>query len=323
MGHDEAVPKHPYPLGWFVVAFSEELAVGDVVARRYFGRDLVLFRSDSGTPVVLDAHCPHLGAHLGVGGRVVGESIRCPFHAWRFGADGGCVEVPYSKRIPKAARSRAYPVAEKNGVVMMHYAHDGRAPTYEIPVLAEYGAPGWSAWTHRTLRVRTQPREIVENVVDLAHFPVVHRNRIDTFENEFVGERAIQRATGGGVPDGPHTSAEFDYRSEAVYYGPGYQITAMHHRIASILLNAHTPIDTHEVELRFAMSIQVDGAPAKVARIADAYVEDIALGFGKDVAIWEHKRWRDRPALVAEDGPIGELRRWYEQFYVEESSSLG
>lgn len=314
------MPKHPFPLGWFVVAFSSELGAGDVLTRRYFGRDLVLFRTESGRAVVLDAHCPHLGAHLGVGGCVVGESIQCPFHAWRFDAEGGCVDVPYAKRIPKTARTRAYPVDEKNGVVLMHYAHDGRAPTYVIPELAEHGAPGWSGWLHRTLRIRTQAREIVENVVDLAHFPVVHRNRIDTFENEFVGERAIQRATGGGVPDGPHTSAEYDYRSEATYYGPGYQITSMHHRIESLLLNAHTPIDEHEIELRFAMSIRVAGDAKKVRRVAEAYVEDIASGFAKDVAIWEHKRWRDRPVLVAEDGPIGELRRWYEQFYVDEAA---
>lgn len=310
--------KHPYPVGWFVVAFSEELAAGQVLPKRYFGRDLVLFRTDDGVPVAMDAHCPHLGAHLGIGGRVIDGCIRCPFHAWRFDREGRCVEVPYARAIPPRARVRTYPVEEKNGVVLLHYAPDSRAPTYTIPALPEYGAPGFTRWFHRTLRIRTQSREIVENVVDLAHFPTVHRNRIDTFENEFVGERAIQRATGGGIPDGPHDSPEFDYRSEATYYGPGYQITAMHHRLETRLLNAHTMIDEHEVELRFGMMLRMGGDEARIARIADAYVDDIQSGFQKDVAIWEHKRWRERPVLVDEDGPIGALRRWYAQFYVDE-----
>src|SRR5689334_23634300 len=45
----------------------------------------------------LPIYCPHLGAHLGIGGTVVGDSIKCPFHAWRFGGDGACVDVPRSE----------------------------------------------------------------------------------------------------------------------------------------------------------------------------------------------------------------------------------
>ena len=74
----------PIPFGWFFVAYSDELAVGDVKPLHYFGRDLVLFRNESGQAGLLDAYCPHLGAHLGYGGEVQGDSIRCPFHAWAF-----------------------------------------------------------------------------------------------------------------------------------------------------------------------------------------------------------------------------------------------
>lgn len=312
---------HPYPVGWFVVAFSEELERGAVLARRYFGRDLVLFRTEAGRATLMDAHCPHLGAHLGVGGNVVGESIRCPFHAFRFGVDGACVEVPYARSIPPKARVRTYPMDEKNGVVLAYYAPDDRAPDYVIPEIPEYGTELFASWSRRTMRVRTKPREVVENVVDVAHFPVVHENRIDTFENEFVGERAIQRATGGGIPDGKHTGVEYDYASVATYFGPGYQITEMHHRIDTLLLNAHTMIDEHELELRFGVMMRMTGDPEKRARIAERYAEDLLVGFQKDVAIWEHKRWRETPVLVAEDGPIGELRKWYAQFYVPEPAA--
>ncbi len=75
----------------------------------YLGRDLVLFRGDDGTARVFDAHCPHLGAHLGVGGRVCGDGIACPFHGWRFDGEGQLVEVPGLDRPPRAA-ARAWPV---------------------------------------------------------------------------------------------------------------------------------------------------------------------------------------------------------------------
>ena len=77
-----------------------------------------LYRGEDGDAHVLDAHCPHLGAHLAVGGKVEGECLRCPFHGWLFeGDDGRCVEIPYGEgeRIPAKARARAYPIVERNG----------------------------------------------------------------------------------------------------------------------------------------------------------------------------------------------------------------
>ena len=86
----------PIPFGWYALAPSSELAVGDVKPLHYFGRELVLFRTESGQPAVLNAFCPHLGAHLGHGGHVEGESISCPFHAWKFDGDGFCTDLPYA-----------------------------------------------------------------------------------------------------------------------------------------------------------------------------------------------------------------------------------
>ena len=64
----------------------------------YFGRDLVLFRGADGAPRVLDAYCPHLGAHLAVGGRVEDDCIRARSTGGSSPATTGrCVEVPYDE----------------------------------------------------------------------------------------------------------------------------------------------------------------------------------------------------------------------------------
>src|SRR5512139_1384917 len=96
------------PMGWFLVGYTGEIAPGQAKPLRYFGKDLVLFRTESGEITLLDAFCPHLGAHLGHGGKVKGEEIECPFHAWRFGTDGQCKAVPYAKRMPKQAAVRKW-----------------------------------------------------------------------------------------------------------------------------------------------------------------------------------------------------------------------
>jgi 3-ketosteroid 9alpha-monooxygenase subunit A len=40
-------------------------------------------------------------------------------------------------------------------------------------------------------------------------------------------------------------------------------------------------------------------------------------GFMQDVEIWLNKAPVQNPLLCEEDGPVYQLRRWYEQFYVD------
>lgn len=40
----------PIPNGWFIVAMAGDIAAGESQALHYFGRDLVLYRTDDGLP---------------------------------------------------------------------------------------------------------------------------------------------------------------------------------------------------------------------------------------------------------------------------------
>ena len=303
-----------FATGWFIVAAADELPPGKVLPLRYFGRSLVAFRGESGAASVLDAHCPHLGADLGVGGTVVGDSVRCPFHAWRFDGKGACVEIPYcaSGKIPPRAQIKSWPVLERNGFVFVWHDRLDRAPTYEIPAIAEHGDPAWTPWTLRKMTIKTAPCEIIENVADAGHFPRVHGTDLETFENEFVDHMAIQRSSGVAHPFGGGSDR---FKLTATYYGPAYQVTEMESFFPNRLINAHTPIDERSLDLRFGVMLKKVGSDEKMARYSAGYVENLQVGFGQDVAIWENKVWRDRPVLCDGDGAIGALRRWYRQFY--------
>src|SRR5689334_11852890 len=94
-------PRYPtFTNGWFQVAWSCELAAGQVRNLKCFGAELVLFRGHGGVASVVDAYCPHLGAHVGIGGRVVGDCVECPFHGWQFDGGGACTSIPYANKIP-------------------------------------------------------------------------------------------------------------------------------------------------------------------------------------------------------------------------------
>jgi phenylpropionate dioxygenase-like ring-hydroxylating dioxygenase large terminal subunit len=59
-----------------MIGWSEEFVPGTVKAMKYLGSDLVAYRTYDGRLSVLDAYCPHMGAHLGYGGCVDGETKR-------------------------------------------------------------------------------------------------------------------------------------------------------------------------------------------------------------------------------------------------------
>src|SRR5688500_6064156 len=92
----ERMPR--LPRAWYWLADSRSLARGPV-ARSLLGRRVVAFRTAAGRFAALDARCSHLGADLGRG-KVLGESIQCPFHHWCYDVDGHCRHVPRQSTVP-------------------------------------------------------------------------------------------------------------------------------------------------------------------------------------------------------------------------------
>src|ERR1700740_2438980 len=127
----------PFPDSWFRVASSDDVAQGQMIPIRAFGRDLICFRGDSGRVSVLDAYCAHLGANIGAGGFVDGDNVVCPFHHWRYDGDGRNVMIPYRDKPQRAARLGCLPTIEANGHVLAGPPPPGAAPAWEPPRLPQ------------------------------------------------------------------------------------------------------------------------------------------------------------------------------------------
>ncbi|MFO0696080.1 MAG: hypothetical protein U0230_21130 [Polyangiales bacterium] len=308
--HAPAGRRSTYPWGWFVVALEHELEPGRVLPMSYFGMDLVAFRAEDGTARVASGRCPCCGFRFEPEDGVPG-GVQCPRSRVRF--DGEGLGAPALGGWEP--RLRGLPTHASHGFVFAWYHPTGGKPSFAIPPVVEHGKPGWLDWEVRCLEIATHPREIVENVVDFGHFIPVHQTDPKRFENAFPGHLAIQRAEGLGSSENKY--AGDSYRLVATYHGPGYQVTEFESRgLSARLVNAHTMIAPNRLHLRFGVLLQDPGDPKKGERFRRAYVDDLQKGFAQDVAIWEHKVYRDHPVLCDGDGPIGELRRWYAQFYV-------
>ena len=90
----------PFPNGWYIACKSKQLKVGESMAIDQSGHNVTIFRSTNGVVHALHSYCAHLGANLGIGGKVVNEKcIQCPFHGWLYdGETGVCVGTFYPKQ---------------------------------------------------------------------------------------------------------------------------------------------------------------------------------------------------------------------------------
>jgi nitrite reductase/ring-hydroxylating ferredoxin subunit len=130
---DYGLGEFTFPRGWFMIGESAKIT-STPQGVRFFGQDFALYRGkQSGKVYLLDAYCPHMGTHLAKNstsyvaqdGAVEGDSIRCPYHAWRFGPDGKCNHIPYSKGpIPPQARVKSWRVEERMGAVFVWHDPD-------------------------------------------------------------------------------------------------------------------------------------------------------------------------------------------------------
>ena len=304
----EASQDTPFPSSWYHLAMSRDLRAGEVIARRVCGRDVVAFRTESGALGVLDAHCPHLGAHLGHGGRVVGEALRCPFHALHWAPDGRCAGADDTPSPGIRARAASWPVREIHGAILVYYAPDGSAPTWEIP---DPGMQGWCEVRSQTLRFPGHVLEVAENGVDRRHFGAVHGY---TDVSEFTVS-----------VEGPVLHSRFDFKKDGIAqrfdtlaYGLGYAITDL--TIAQLGIHARVILLSNQVDAEtvdFTVCTTVEGDLPWIDRFLAAIVDDVR----KDLPIWAHKQRLARPALVPSDGPIATYRAFTRQFYPGDSPS--
>jgi phenylpropionate dioxygenase-like ring-hydroxylating dioxygenase large terminal subunit len=309
-------PRFPFPmpLGWYHVADAAQLADGLVARADALGRDLVAWRDGDGVARVHDAVCPHLGAHLGVGGRVEQGCIRCPFHGWRFASDGTCTEIPYSDRVNRKARLQSYPTVERHGLVFAWYHPAGAPPQWELPEVPELDREGWTDATRSEFVIASIPQEMGENSVDPAHFRYVHGTSMVAVIDDYVtdGPRANMCSTQGMVTRTANVMGRIDVET----HGPGFSITRFAGIVDAVLLATTTPIDTERTRLRFHFTF-----PEAAGALGALFVAEVNKQVGQDIPIWEHKRYLAVPALADTDGPIMRFRSWYRQFYVNPDGS--
>ena len=304
--------RYPFPLpfGWSTVARVDELDPAVVTRFRAVERDLVVW-NDGADWHVFDAYCPHLGAHLGVGGRVEDGCLVCPFHEWAFDADGANVAIPYADRPNRKARVGSYVTQVRNRHVIFWYHPDQAVgPLWEIPDALPDDAVECMRFTRR---IKTVWQELAENAVDLAHFVSVHgMSKMGEMGHiELDGPRRTVRSKQSFQT----SKGEFEGAIESSSYGPGIGVVTFELMSKVTLISGSTAIEDGEMEVR--QTLYHAAGDDLGAKIGTAFGAEVQRQFDQDIPIWENKRYQPSPALAPMERPVTEFRRWAKQFYAD------
>ncbi|XP_053963079.1 cholesterol 7-desaturase nvd [Anastrepha ludens] len=331
----------PYPNGWYCILESSLLKAQNVSYVSCLGEHFVVFRTVDGLVNVLDAYCPHLGANMGVGGRVNGDNIECPFHKWSFrGSDGTCVNIPYSSTEPKGIKVRKWICREINDNIFVWYHTEKENTQWELPVISSIEKKELIFHGRNEFYVNCHIQEIPENGADLAHFSAVHRAclfaGVENPEKSALakfGQHHWQAVWKTSFV--PKTHIASLHLTHAIQLLPKYnllQIDVEAKQIGPSVVHLHLMSSTFG---RIEILQTVTPVEPLVQKVIHRFYAHKAVGpfmkllifaesvmFERDIVMWNHKTFRSKPRLVKEDTAIKNFRNWFAQFYTENSKSF-
>lgn len=323
-------PTRPYPNGWFCLAFNDELRRGSIITRPLAGREVVLYRTTAGVLRAVRPRCPHLGAHLGVGGSIEGEEIVCPFHRFAFDPAGVCVRTGYDQPPPKASLTQ-YAVCEANGGIYVWWHVLGLPPQWEVPVLP---LDDRQPFSHDTFDIAGHPQDVIENAFDWGHLPALHGLKDLVIDGPPVTGQPVSTVTAtarGTMMRGSRQSYTLTVIGLATI--AARSVLPLGAGSLYVMLHA-TPTSPGRIQLRFGTKLElagIPGVPAKAgraatmpaARLLSRVLQRVAsVDTGADLLMWHHQEHVEHPKLAKGDGPIGRYRQWAQQFYTEPAGGL-
>lgn len=316
------------PNQWYVVLEAHEIPRGAPLSVRRFGKPLAFWRQQDGTIGCVESRCPHRGASLAAGA-VHGDDIACPFHGFRFDADGRCTLVPCAGKAQQPSREiRARPVSVRvaNGYV---YAWLGEGPPTDHPPPFFDDIRPDMPWASASERWRAHYARVVENQLDVAHLPFVHGSTIGRGGRTLVDGPLVEwldpnrfrvyvqnRRDDGGrpLPVAEMRRPESPFHLEFAFPNLWQNHISERTRIVA----AFVPVDdaTTDLYLRFYQRLPLPGRLARLAcRLAMPANLVVARQDKRVVETQVPVRpvLRSGEKLVAADGPIVAYRRRREE----------
>jgi phenylpropionate dioxygenase-like ring-hydroxylating dioxygenase large terminal subunit len=249
---------------WHPVASAAALPAGTVVAATLLGRDIALWRGDDGVIHAWEDRCPHRGTRFSIG-RVEADGLVCAYHAWRFDPDGRCTTIPAMplQRPPAAAAARVWAATERYGLIWVCVG----IPAGEVLPFPEHADNNLNKVVCGPYDVATSGPRVVENFLDMAHFPFVHTGILGAPEHTEVRDYKVESWDDGQGGTGVLATGCFFWQPQTNSLAHGGSDVEYTYRVVRPLTAILTKVPQAQEGFREAISLHVQPVAPESSRV--------------------------------------------------------
>ena len=276
---------------WHPVASVEALAAQNILGVRLLGEDIVLWRVD-GQILAWQDLCIHRGVRLSLGQVVARDRLECAYHGWTYDPAGKCVRIPAhpEQTPPPKAVVKTYQARERYGLVWVSLGE----PQHDVPQFPEWDDPGYRKIFCGPYQVNASGPRIIENFLDVGHFPFVHENILGVRDRPEIEDYEAEIGPEGVVAQGVRV-----YQPDP--YGTGQGDTVGYTYRAFRPLTAYFIKESAESGFSILLTI----TPREIVQ-STAWMW-MAMNYGHDLPEQELIAYQD--AIFSQDRPIVESQR--------------
>lgn len=195
---------------WYAAAWTNEVGRG-LLTRTILEQPVLIYRTENGEAVAIGNMCAHRFAPLSMG-KLIGDTVQCPYHGLRYDKSGKCVLNPHSDGvIPAKMAVPQYPAVEKHNLLWVWMGTPEKADPATIPDFSCHTDPEL-AFVGGVIEMKANYQLIADNLLDLAHGEFVHEGILASEAITRSKLETIQRGTtvwaNRWMPDGPAIPAQ-------------------------------------------------------------------------------------------------------------------
>jgi nitrite reductase/ring-hydroxylating ferredoxin subunit len=134
---------------------------------------LIAVRTPEGEYGLMDEFCAHRGVSMFFG-RVENGGIRCPYHGWKYNADGQAIDVPSelnNSEFCKNVKLRSYPLVKVGDLLWTYLGDPAKQP--QLPAWEFATVPSGQTFTSKRLQ-ESNWLQALEGGIDSSHVTWLH-----------------------------------------------------------------------------------------------------------------------------------------------------
>ena len=211
---------------WYVVCRIDEIEANKILLKSIFDQEIIIWRKNKKI-MAWENLCIHRGSRLSLGS-IENGILKCAYHGWEYDESAQCTKIPSQTdiRIPKKACVKNYKVIEKMGLLWINISENKN----KFIDIKEFEDNNFKYAASGPYFMNASAPRIMENFLDVAHFPFVHENQLGVKEKAFINDYEV-KTTENGIdatnvkvfqpnPDGTNTPGEviYDYHVHSPFF---------------------------------------------------------------------------------------------------------